>query len=117
LAVFRVMFSGRSVMKKNTVNIALIQTTVSTDLAGNLKKTIRRIRDAARKGARVICLQELFRTRYFPADEKVDAAHFAEPVPGESTTILAELANELEIVIVVPFFERAEDGRYFNTAA
>src|SRR6478672_4730249 len=104
-------------MKKNTVNIALIQTSVSTDLEANLKKTIRRIREAARKGARVICLQELFRTRYFPADERVDASHFAEPVSGESVTALSALAKELEIVIVVPIFEAAPDGRYFNTAA
>jgi agmatine deiminase len=111
------MFLGRLVMKKNTVSVALIQTAVSTDLAANLKKTIRRIREAARKGARVICLQELFRTRYFPADEKIDARHFAEPIPGESTTLLAELAADLEVVIIVPIFEAAEDGRYFNTAA
>src|SRR5262245_5999788 len=104
-------------MKKNTVNIALIQTSVSTNLEANLKKTIRRIREAARRGAQVICLQELFRTRYFPADEKVDAAHFAETIPGESTTALADLAKELKIVIIVPIFEAAADGRYFNTAA
>jgi agmatine deiminase len=104
-------------MKKNTLSVALIQTAVSTDLAANLKKTIRRIREAARKGARVICLQELFRTRYFPADEKVDARRFAESIPGESTTILAELAAELEVVIIVPIFEAADDGRFFNTAA
>ena len=103
-------------MKKNTVSIALVQTSVSSDLDANLKKTIRRIREAARKGARVICLQELFRTRYFPADEKVDASHFAETVPGKSTSALAVLAKELEIVIIVPIFEVAEDGRYFNTA-
>jgi agmatine deiminase len=104
-------------MKKNTVSIALIQTSVSTDLEANLKRIIRRIREAARKGARVICLQELFRTRYFPADEKVDAAHFAEPVSGESVTALSALAKEFEIVIIVPIFEAAQDGRYFNTAA
>src|SRR5438477_6403999 len=105
------------VEKKNTVRIALVQTSVSTDLDANLKKTVRRIREAAKKGARVVCLQELFRTRYFPIDEKVDAAHFAETVPGESTSMLSELAKELEVVIVVPIFEAAADGRYFNTAA
>ncbi len=103
--------------KKNTVRIALIQTSVSADLAANLKKTVRRIREAARKGARVICLQELFRTRYFPIDERADAAHFAEPVPGESTAVLSDLAKQLEVVIIVPIFEVASDGRYFNTAA
>jgi len=105
------------VAKKNTVTIALVQTSVSTDLQANLKKTMRRIREAARKGARVVCLQELFRTRYFPAEEKIDAAHFAETIPGESTSALAELAKTLEVVIVVPIFEAAPDGHYFNTAA
>ena len=101
---------------KNTVRVALIQTSVSTDLEANLTKTIRRIREAARKGARVICLQELFRTRYFPVEEKVDASHFAETVPGQSTTVLSALAKELELVIIVPIFEASNDGRYFNTA-
>ena len=101
---------------KNTVRVALIQTSVSTDLEANITKTIRRIREAARKGARVICLQELFRTRYFPVEEKVDASHFAETVPGQSTTVLSALAKELELVIIVPIFEASNDGRYFNTA-
>src|SRR6185295_3657429 len=99
--------------KKNAVTIGLIQTSVSTDLEANLKKTVRRIRDAARKGARVVCLQELFRTRYFPIDEKVEASHFAETVPGESTSVFSDLAKELDVVIVVPIFEAAADGRYF----
>jgi agmatine deiminase len=102
--------------KKSTLRIGLIQTAVSSDLDLNLKKTMRRIREAARQGARVVCLQELFRTKYFPADEKVDASHFAEPVTGEAVTALSALARELEIVIVVPIFEAAEDGKYFNTA-
>src|SRR6185436_20383511 len=103
--------------KKNTVTIGLIQTSVSTDLEANLKKTVRRIREAARKGARVVCLQELFRTRYFPVDEKIEASHFAEAVHGESVSVLANLARELDVVIIVPIFEAAPDGRYFNTAA
>jgi len=105
------------VAKKNTLTIALIQTSVSTDLEANLKKTVRRIRGAARKGARVVCLQELFRTRYFPIDEKIAAGHFAETVPGPSTSVLSDLARELAVVIIVPIFEAADDGRYFNTAA
>src|SRR5438477_11836134 len=105
------------VEKKNTVRIALVQTSVSTDLDANLKKTVRRIREAAKKGARVVCLQELFRTQYFPVDEKIDAAHLAETVPGESSEVLSALAKDLAVVIVVPFFEAASDGRYFNTAA
>src|SRR5436190_11666290 len=103
--------------KKNTVTIGLILTAVSTYLEANLKKTVLRILEAARKGARVVCLQELFRTRYFPIDEKIDASHLAETVPGECTSVLSDVAKELGVVIIVPIFEKAADGRYFNTAA
>jgi agmatine deiminase len=105
-----------AVAKKNTLKLGLIQTSVSSNLEVNLNKTIRRIRDAARSGARVVCLQELFRTKYFPADEKVDASHLAETTTGESTAELSRLAKELGIVVVVPIFEKAEHGRYYNTA-
>jgi agmatine deiminase len=67
-------------------------------------------------GARVVCLQELFTTKYFPADEKKDVAHLAETIPGESTSILSSLARELESVIIAPVFE-VSGGRFFNSAA
>lgn len=102
--------------KKNTVRIGLIQTRVAHDPASNVRKTIARIRQAARMGARVICLQEIFNTRYFPAADKLDVAHLAETVPGPTTKALAKLAKQLEIVIIVPIFERSGD-RFFNTAA
>jgi agmatine deiminase len=104
------------ITKKNTVTIGLIQSRVSTDLEANLKKTVRRIREAHRMGARVVCLQELFRTKYFPADEKKDVAHLAETIPGESTSVLSSLARELGVVIIAPVFEAAAD-RFFNSAA
>ena len=58
----------------------------------------------------------MYRTRYFPAEEGSDAAHFAETIPGESTETLSALAKKLNVVIIVPLFERASDGRYFNSA-
>src|SRR5262249_20209659 len=82
----------------------------------NLKKTIRRIREAARKGARVVCLQELFQTKYFPHDDKKEVAHLAETIPGQSTNALSAVAKELEIVIVAPGFESAGE-QFFNSAA
>src|SRR6185436_15358649 len=75
-----------------------------------------RIKDAARLGARVICLQEIFNTRYFPADDKKDVAHLAETIPGPTTELLSELAGRLGIVLIVPIFELYE-GRFFNSAA
>lgn len=102
--------------KKSNVKVALIQTTVSGNLAQNLKRTERFVRDAAGAGARVICLQELFRTKYFPVEEKIDASHFAEPVDGEAVSRLSRIAKQLEVVIVVPIFENDGKGKFFNTA-
>src|SRR5215471_1432262 len=91
--------------KGSIVRIGLVQTSVSNDVAKNVKKTIAKIKEAARRGAQVICLQELYRTKYFPTDEKKDVAHLAETVPGDSTQALAPLAKELNVVIVAPIFE------------
>jgi agmatine deiminase len=80
-----------------------------------VKKTVARIKEAARLGARVICLQEIFNTRYFPADDKKDVAHLAETIPGPTTEILSDLAGRLGVVLIVPIFELSE-GRFFNSA-
>ena len=102
--------------KKNSVRIGLIQTRVAKDPASNLKKTVTRIREAARLGATVLCLQEIFNTRYFPADDRKDVAHLAETIPGPATRVLSRLARQLEVVIIVPIFE-ISGGRFFNSAA
>ncbi|HLQ76471.1 MAG TPA: agmatine deiminase family protein [Terriglobia bacterium] len=102
--------------RKNAVRIGLIQTRVVEDPASNVRKTVARIRKAAELGARVVCLQEIFHTRYFPAADKQDVAHLAETIPGKTTDILSALASKLEIVIIVPIFE-VSNGRFFNSAA
>ncbi len=101
---------------KNKVRIGLIQTSVGNDPSANLKKTVKRIETAAQQGARVICLQEIFNTKYFPADDRKDVAHLAEPIPGKTTSVLADIAKKLEVVIVVPIFEES-NGKFFNSAA
>ena len=88
------------------VTIGLIQTAVSEDMAENLKKTSLKIEEAAKRGAQIICLQELYRTRYFPQEENCDAQDFAETIPGESTTAFGELAKKHKIVIIVPLFRK-----------
>ena len=101
--------------KKNTVTIGLIQTSVSEDIAANMEKAADMIKKAAKKGAQIICLQELYRTRYFPQAEKKDVARLAETIPGDSTDLFSGMAKELGIVIIVPIFEKA--GRdYYNSA-
>ncbi len=103
--------------EEKTVYIGLIQTTVSDDAASNMEKTMRKIEDAARMGAQIVCLQELYRTRYFPQAEKKDVSGWAETVPGESTRAFAALAKKNRIVIIAPIFEKASNGKYYNSAA
>jgi agmatine deiminase len=101
---------------KKIVKIGLIQTAVSEDLAVNLNKTLQKVEEAAANGAQIVCLQELYRTRYFPQEEHQEAGRFAETISGESTTVFSELAKKLKIVIIVPLFERSPNGKFFNSA-
>jgi N-carbamoylputrescine amidase len=96
--------------------IALLQQSASEDAAFNLRKTEERIREAASKGASIICLQELFQTRYFPQRVDVRGYALAEPLPSKTSSLMAALAAELGSVLIVPIFEEARPGVYFNTA-
>jgi agmatine deiminase len=102
--------------KKHVVKVAAIQSAVSKDMNANLAKTIKMVRQAAKKGAKIISLQELYRTVYFPQYKKVNKDQYAETIPGESTTAFSKLAKELGIVIVVPIYEKATNGKYYNSA-
>ncbi len=82
----------------------------------NLAKAEWRIRDAAGKGAQIVCVQELFRSQYFCREENADLFDLAEPIPGPSTETFMRLARELSIVIVGSVFERRVPGVYHNTA-
>src|SRR5438445_1962785 len=102
--------------KNNTVTIGLIQTRVSDDVSKNTENAISKIREATRKGAQIICLQELYRTKYFPTDERKDVTLLAETIPGETTSTLSSLARELNVVIIAPIFEVDTSGKHYNTA-
>ena len=99
------------------VSFALIQLSCSTTVSENWQKTISSIRDAASKGAQVICLQELFKSVYFCYEEKQDFFALAEAIPGPSTDELGALAAELNVVIVASLFEKRAAGLYHNTTA
>lgn len=103
-------------MKNNKVTVGLVQTSVSEDIAANKKKTMESVKEAAKKGAQIICLQELYRTKYFPQEEKIDTAKLSETIPGESTRAFSNLAKEQGVVVIVPIFEKARTGDYYNTA-
>jgi len=99
------------------ITVGLVQRKCSTDPAANLESTIEAIREAARRGAQIVCLEELFRSQYFCREENADLFDLAEPIPGPSTEALSKLARGLEVVIVASLFERRAAGLYHNTAA
>ncbi len=99
------------------ISIGLVQRKCSTDPTANLEGTIEAIREAARRGAQIVCLEELFRSQYFCREENADLFDLAEPIPGPSTEALSKLARRLEVVIVASLFERRAAGLYHNTAA
>ena len=98
------------------VTLGLIQMACTADPAANLARVLDRIREAARRGARLVCTQELFRSEYFCQREDHEFLKLAEPIPGPSTAALAALAKELGIVIVGSLFEKRAEGLYHNTA-
>jgi len=97
--------------------IGLVQTSCSLDPNENLEKTEWKVREAAARGAQVVCLQELFRSQYFCREENAELFALAESIPGPSTETLGKLARELKVVIVASLFERRAPGLYHNTAA
>ena len=84
--------------------------------AENLQRAMDRVREAASKGAQVICLPELFQTQYFCQREDAALFDLAEPIPGPTTEKLSALAKQLRIVLVASLFERRTAGVYHNTA-
>src|SRR5260221_4848144 len=83
----------------------------------NLGRAIEKIREAARKGAQIVCLQELFTSLYFCDSEDYENFKLAEPVPGPSSEVLSTLAKELGVVIIASLFEKRTNGIYHNTTA
>jgi N-carbamoylputrescine amidase len=97
--------------------IGLVQMSCSPDPAANLEKAADRVREAAREGANVVCLPELFGAQYFCQREDIELFDVAESIPGPSTERLAAVAREENLVIVASLFERRAAGLYHNTAA
>jgi N-carbamoylputrescine amidase len=102
--------------KPDAVKVGLIQMSCGETPSANLAKAMERIEAAAKKGARIVCLQELFRSRYFCQSEDAGNFKFAETIPGPSTEALGQLARRKKIVIVASLFEKRAAGIYHNTA-
>jgi N-carbamoylputrescine amidase len=94
----------------------LVQMSCSPSPRENLARAEYKIREAAARGARIICLQELFRSQYFCREENAELFALAEAIPGPSTEALGKLARELKVVIIASLFERRAAGVYHNTA-
>jgi N-carbamoylputrescine amidase len=96
--------------------VGLVQMSCSRSPGENLEKAAAKVREAAARGAQIICLQELFRSQYFCREEKADLFDLAEPIPGPATAVMGQLAKELDVVIVSSLFEKRAHGLYHNTA-
>ena len=97
--------------------VALVQMAMGADTKGNLEKGLDSVREAARRGANVVCLPELFRSRYFCQREDTAFFDLAEPLPGPTTDALCDAAKEAGVVVIAPVFERRAAGVYHNSAA
>ena len=118
-----ILETGRKETKENFKNyskmgktkIALLQMKMSSDLKRNLSKSIRQIRLARKKGAKIICLPELFISKYFCQSEKHSNFKLAEKIPGPTTQKLSSIARELKIILIIPIFEKRTSGIYHNS--
>jgi N-carbamoylputrescine amidase len=103
--------------RNGTLAVGLVQMAMAEAADVNDATAERGIREAAERGARLICLPELYRSRYFCQAQSEAPFALAEPVPGPTTERLAALAKELDVLIVASLFERRAAGIYHNTAA
>jgi N-carbamoylputrescine amidase len=99
------------------VKVGLVQMSCTSDKEANLRKAVEKVREAAAKGAQIVCLQELFTSLYFCDTEDYEHFKLAEAIPGPSTELLGELAGELNVVIIASLFEKRAQGLYHNTTA
>lgn len=98
------------------LKLALVQMRMGEDPAANLQRALEFTRQAVQAGAKLVCLPELFRSRYFCQSEDAGCFALAEPVPGPSTEAFAQLAAEHGVTLVLSLFERRAAGLYHNTA-
>src|SRR5438874_10219167 len=103
-------------MASEKFQLGLVQMSASPDPGRNLQHAIDRARDAARKGAQIVCVPEFFQTQYFCQREDPALFDLAEPIPGPTTAKLAEIAKQLRVVLIGSLFEKRAAGVYHNTA-
>ena len=100
---------------ENNLTIALVQMACGAVPHENVGAAVAKVEEASRRGAKVVCLPELFRSQYFCQREDPALFDLAEPVPGPSTEALSKVAGQHKVVIIVPVFERRTAGMYHNS--
>ena len=98
-------------------NVGLVQMSCGPDPDENLRRACDRVRDAAARGAHIVCLPELFRTQYFCQREDAALFDLAESIPGPTTQAIAEVARASKVAVIASVFEKRARGVYHNTAA
>jgi N-carbamoylputrescine amidase len=107
---------SKSSRSNTSVKVGLIQAACSADVSANVDQTLAAAEQAAARGARIICTQELFRSQYFCQVEDHKYFDLAEPIPGPTTKVFQAFARKRQVVLVVSLFERRAPGLYHNTA-
>ena len=104
-------------MTTRPFTVGIIQDSASSDAKATLDLAVQHVRAAASQGAQIICLKELFNAPYFCKSQQSERFDIAEPIPGPTTNVMQQLAKELDVVLIVPIFERQAKGVYRNSAA
>jgi N-carbamoylputrescine amidase len=112
MASFKIKLNQMAIVK-----VGLVQMSCTSDVEANKKKAVEKIKEAAKSGANIICLQELYTSLYFCDVEAYENFKLAEPIPGKTTDELSVLAKSLGVVIIASLFEKRAEGLYHNTTA
>ena len=112
MASFKIKLNQMAIVK-----VGLVQMSCTSDVEANKKKAVEKIKEAAKSGANIICLQELYTSLYFCDVEAYENFKLAEPIPGKTTDELCVLAKSLGVVIIASLFEKRAEGLYHNTTA
>ncbi|HEY5085796.1 MAG TPA: carbon-nitrogen hydrolase [Gemmatimonadaceae bacterium] len=104
-------------MGREPFTVGIVQDAAAATPGDTVDRAVARIREAAGRGAQIVCLQEMFNSHYFCKSQSCERFEIAEAIPGPVTDGMQALARELEVVIIVPIFERQAAGVYRNSAA
>ncbi|HEY3237209.1 MAG TPA: carbon-nitrogen hydrolase [Polyangiaceae bacterium] len=102
-------------MAGQSVRIGLVQMSASSERSANLERASNGIESAARQGAQIVCLPELFASQYFCRSEDAKNFDLAEPIPGPTTQAISSIARRLKVTVLCPVFERRAPGLYHNS--